>query len=626
MLWRDPIALVALVLVPLLVAVLVWAERRRRRALDAFVAAGLQDVVVPDVDPRRRRLREALVVAAVGCLVLALAGPRWGFEWEEVRRQGIDLVIALDTSRSMLATDVKPDRLARAKLGVRDVVAEARGDRLALVAFAGTAFLQCPLTLDHPAFVQTLDAVEVGLIPRGGTNLHAAITTALDAFDGREGKHQALVLITDGEKTEGDVAAAIAAAKERGVKIFTVGIGTPDGELIPGEGGGFVKDRKGQVVKSRLDEKTLQEIAVETGGVYLRAEGPTLGLTDLYRDHLATLDTRALGSTLQRRFEHRFQWPLAVALVLLLVEPLIRERRAPARARRRLVWRRAAAAVVLAAVSVGWLDPDAAGREGNRLYAEGRYDEASQQYNQGLLDAPDSARLHFNLGAARYKEGKWDEALAALEQVAADDGEPARTAAVAYNLGNVKFRQGQAVEASEAQKALQLWAEALVAYRRALGANPDDQDAKFNHELVERKIAELRKKLEEQRQQQEQGGEQQQDGQPKEDREQQDGEQPPQKQPDAGEQPPQPAPQEPSQDAPQDEQQPGAAQPAETPPDDGDGQDRAAGAADGERREGEMTRQEAAALLDAQREQEVQPGEIVRRLQGAVVGEPAQDW
>jgi len=618
MLWREPVVLLALGLVPLLGLFFLWAERARRRALDRFVAASLQPIVVPDLDLRRRRVREGFLVAVVALLVVALAGPRWGFEWEEVRRQGLDLVVALDTSRSMRATDVRPDRLTRARLGVRDLVAEARGDRLALVAFAGTAFLQCPLTLDHTAFLQALDAVEVGLIPRGGTNLAAALQAALEAFEGREGKHQAVVLITDGEKTEGDVAAAVAAAKARGVKVFTVGIGTAEGELIPLEGGGFVKDRKGQVVKSRLDEKTLQEIAVETGGVYLRAEGAALGLADLYRDHIAVLERRALGSTLVRRYEHRFQWPLALALLLLLAESLLVDRRAMASRSREAAWSRAAAAVLLLAVGTGWLDPHAAGREGNRLFAEGRFDEAAQQYNQGLLDAPDSAALHFNLGVARYKEGKLDEALAAFAQVPASEGDAGRTAALAYNIGNVKFRQGEALEASDPQQALARWAEALVAYRRALGANPDDQDAKFNHELVERRIAELRRRLEEQAKQEAhepQGAPQDRDdAQQAAPASQGEGEQEPPADEAHGEEP---RPERGTAEAPSG---------ADTPQEATAGEQAGGAVAEGTRSEGEMTPGEATALLDAQREQEVHPDEIVRRLQGARVAEPAEDW
>jgi Ca-activated chloride channel family protein len=243
----------------------------------------------------------------------------------------------------MLATDVKPNRLARAKLAVQDLLAQVGGDRVGLVAFAGTAFLQCPLTLDFGAFSQSLEAIEAGIIPRGGTNLAAAIDTSLAAFEGRQAEHQALVIITDGEDHGSDLDDAIKRATDRGVKLYTVGIGTSEGELIPLEKGGFLKDRSGQVVKSRLDETTLQKIANDTGGAYLHATDTAFGLTELYRDYIATMEKRELASTLERRFEHRFQWPLLVAFLLLLIEPMIGERRPEARtatSARRFPWRR----------------------------------------------------------------------------------------------------------------------------------------------------------------------------------------------------------------------------------------------------------------------------------------------
>lgn len=653
MLWSDPLQLAALVLVPALVGFLVWTQRRRRRALDAFVAAALLPTVAPEMDPRRRRLRAGLVVAAVAALVLALGGPMWGFRWEEVKREGIDLMIAIDTSRSMLATDVKPNRLARAKLSVRDLVAEARGDRIGLIAFAGTAFLQCPLTLDYGAVLESLDAIDVGLIPRGGTDLPVAIDAGLEAFEGRQGNHQALVLITDGESHEGDVKAAIERAKARGVKIFTVGIGTTEGELIPGEGGGFFKDRKGQAVKSRLDETTLQQIAVDTGGVYLHAAGPTFGLVELYRDHIADLDRRELSSALEKRFENRFQVPLAIAFLLLLIEPLLDERRRPASGRR---WfarvRGPVAALLLAVCGIGWLDPDATAREGNRLYETGKFPEAAEKYNQALVDEPESPRLHFNLGDAVYKQNRYDDALASFQKVPQEPTDPARTARTSYNIGNTKFRQGQAVEGAEPQKALGLWAEALVAYRRALGVAPDDVDTKWNHELVERKIAALRKKLEEQQQEhqkdQQQQGEQNQDQQKQEQQEKQNEQKPDEQQQAEKEQPEQqPGEQKPDEQQPQDQQQADGEQPTpeEQKPDEQQ-QQQADGAeqqdqqpsdeqksaqageaqgADGEPTD-EMSEKEAAALLDSQRDQELRPEDMARRLQGARVADPSRDW
>ncbi len=269
------------------------------------------------------------------------------------------------------------------------------------------------------------------------------------------------------------------------------------------------------------------------------------------------------------------------------------------------------ALVALAVAQLAWLDPHHKAREGNRQFAAGKYDEAAARYNEGLVDEPDSTLLHFNLGDAAYKQGKYDEALTAFQQVPASDEDKARAARVAYNIGNTKYRLGEAAEASEPQKALGLWAEAVASYRRALGAAPDDLDAKVNHELVERKIAELEKKLEEQqkeqKQQQEKQDENQQQGDQQQPQDQQKDEQPDQ----AGKQ-----------------EQPQQEQKTQEQHEQGGGQQeqqaQAAGE-DGEKKD-ELSPQEAAALLDTQREQEVRPDEVLKKLQGAGVAVPAQDW
>jgi Ca-activated chloride channel homolog len=677
--WDHPLFLLALLAAPALAAFFVWAAGRRARALATFVDASLLPIVAPDVDPRRRRLRALLVVAAVASLGLALGGPRWGFRWEELHREGIDLVVALDTSRSMLATDVKPNRLARAKLAIRDLADVATNDRLALVPFAGSAFVQCPLTLDHAAFLESLQATEVGIIPRGGTALATAIDTSLGAFEGREGRHQAIVLVTDGESHEGDWKAAVARAKERGVAIFTVGLGTTEGELLPSEQGvGFFKDRRGQAVKSRLDETTLEQVAVDTGGVYLHAAGAGLGLAEMYRDHIAKLDPRDLGSTLEKRYEARYRWPLLVALLLLLVEPLVPERRPAPTARTRRFWRAArgpVAALVLAALSVGWLDPTAKAREGVALYKEGKFAEAAQSWNEALVDTPEAPALHYDLGGAFYRQQQWDQALASFGKVPTDAGaDPKRTARTWYNVGNTRVRQGEASEKEKPQEALQQWGEALVAYRRALTADPSLTDAKYNLELVAKKVAALEEKLKQQQEQQpqdqpkdqqpqdqpkDQQNEQQKDQQKQQDQNQakedeqqppQDGQQEQQPKPEDG-QPDEPQPQPGEQGEPQppeepeeaqepegeprpeDQQQAGEApqppegeQQAGEPSPDGQPPPGQGTATAGERREGEMSPDEAAALLDAQRAEEVSPEDIAKRMQKGRVVEPAQDW
>ena len=284
------------------------------------------------------------------------------------------------------------------------------------------------------------------------------------------------------------------------------------------------------------------------------------------------------------------------------------------------------AAVALAAVSVGWLDPYAKAREGARLYSAGKYDDAVASYNEALTDQPDSPLLHFNLGDAAYKQGKYTDALNAFQQVPSSDADPGRTARVAYNMGNAKYRLGEAAETSDPKAALGLYAEALVAYRRAMGAAPDDVDIKFNHEFVEKKIADLKKKLEEQQKQKDQQNQQNQDQQNQQDQrnqqdqqnqqgDQQQGQQPQDQPKSDDQQQPAEKKQEPQQGEPKSDQQQQNAQ---------ENAQQAAGGV--ERKDGEMTQQEAASLLDSQRAQEVQPDEVTKRIQGAVVAEPAQDW
>ena len=333
MIWHTPQFLWLLLCVPLVAGLLVWALRRRRCALEQFAQASLLAVLLPDTNQRTHYWRSGLLVGALTLLLIALAGPRWGFQWEEVRREGADIVVVLDTSRSMLATDITPTRLERAKLALRDFVQHLQGDRIGLVTFAGSAFIQCPLTLDYGAFLESLRSVTVGIIPKGGTALGEAIGTGLAAFENQPGQHHALLIITDGEDHDGQVQAASQQAVEKGIKIYTVGVGSPEGELIPLSIDGrrsFLKDRQGQVVKSRLDTETLQQIALTTGGAYVYDTGPNLGLGEIYTRYLSQLEKRDLTSILEQRYAERFQLPLAVGFLLLALEACLRDRRSQA--------------------------------------------------------------------------------------------------------------------------------------------------------------------------------------------------------------------------------------------------------------------------------------------------------
>ncbi|MCX6358109.1 MAG: VWA domain-containing protein [Candidatus Aureabacteria bacterium] len=328
--WADARALYLLWLIAALLLFYRWAGGRRRKAMESFAQASLIPAVVAGVSRRRRRLAVALLVLAAFCIVLALAQPQWGYHWQRVTREGIDIVIAIDTSKSMLATDVKPDRLERAKMEVSELLGVLQGDRVALVAFAGSSYTVCPLTLDYGAVQMFLKVVRVGVVPLGGTDIGGAIEQAVRIFQGEERQYRALIILSDGEDHGTKVEAAAKQAKELGVKIFAVGVGSSSGELIPvdGEGGGkaWLKDTEGKVVQTKLQENTLQQLALESGGAYVYPAGGSLGLVDLYRDTIAAMEKKELGERQRKVYENRFQWPLALALLLLLLEIWVDQR------------------------------------------------------------------------------------------------------------------------------------------------------------------------------------------------------------------------------------------------------------------------------------------------------------
>src|ERR1043166_6574650 len=264
----------ALLIIPLLVVIFLRAEGQAARRLRKFVSERLLPDLARTVDRRRRNLRFALVFLGLALAITALAKPRWGYTYEDAKRKGLDLILAADTSRSMLSNDVPPNRLQRVKLATQDLINELQGDRVGLVAFAGRAFLQAPLTIDYDAAVEAINDLDTSTIPEGGTNISEAVELAVRTFGKSAIGNRAVIIFTDGEELSGDALKTSKAAADAGVRIFTVGVGTPEGSLIPlsGEGGGntFVKDSKGQVVKSKLDEKRLKEIAESTGGFYLQ--------------------------------------------------------------------------------------------------------------------------------------------------------------------------------------------------------------------------------------------------------------------------------------------------------------------------------------------------------------------
>jgi Ca-activated chloride channel homolog len=304
----------------------IWAGRRKQKAIDQFIGRELFGHLGGMVNKRLQKTKSLLLVCVFGLSVVALMRPQWGFSWQEIERQGLDIVVALDISKSMLAGDVKPNRLARSKLAIRDLVKKLSGDRIGLIAFSGAAYLQCPLTIDYEGFLFTLENVDTDSISRGGTSLASAIETAMKVFEGGNSKHSALIIITDGEDHEGNIEALSKRARDLGIKIFTVGIGTKEGELIQIDGA-FVKDKQGNVVKSRLNEDILREIAFITSGMYVHSTSSEFGLETIYRERLSKMEKQDIKAAMEKRYHERFQIFIALAIILAAAEQFISDKK-----------------------------------------------------------------------------------------------------------------------------------------------------------------------------------------------------------------------------------------------------------------------------------------------------------
>ena len=515
------LAAVALILID------IGAQRRRREAIAQFAAPSLVPGLTATLSGGRRLLKRVLLISAVALLFVAMARPHLLFSWSEEQRTGLDVLFAVDCSHSMLTEDVKPNRIERAKLAVQDFAEQVPDNRLGLVAFAGDAFLECPLTLDHDAFLTAVRDLDTETIPRPGTDIAAAIDEAVVALKSQPNNLKFMILVTDGEDLEGRVLDAAKTAAQAGLKIYTVGVGTAAGDVIPmrDDSGAvtFVHDADGAIVHSKLDEDKLREIARITGGAYEPLGQHGEGLSTIYNRYIASLPKQHLEEKREKVRYERFEWPLALATIFLIWEFLIRDRSgrsapevvAPAspnrpRMRRKPRVEPVGVALVLGLIWLGGLTGRAASTSdvAERDYKSGQYGSAEQNYQDAANAQPDRPDLQYDRGDAAYKAGQYIDAEDAFRK-ALNTPDLSLQENAYFNIGNAQLKHGEAMEKlNDTQRAKQFYQEAVHSYESALKLR-DAHDTRYNYEVAKRKLEQQQQKQQQQQQQQQQNQQQQ---------------------------------------------------------------------------------------------------------------------
>lgn len=474
--FSNPYAINLLWLLFPVAGVQIYGLMKRKKILNAFANISMQAVIIPGYDPNRRWIKLICIIVASGLAIFAMAGPQWGFRWEKVNQKGVDIMIALDCSKSMLAQDIKPNRLERAKREIVDLLNMLQSDRAGLVAFSGQAILQCPLTLDHQAFHIFLNVLEPGFLPIGGTNLEAAVQSCYQGFEKNSDTQKAIILITDGEGTTGKTDQILEKIVKEGIKIFTIGVGEPQGAPIPDESGGFKKDKSGNIILSKVDEAELQRIAAQTGGAYVRSVAGDMDLDLIYKDKiLGTMEKKNLESGKRKIWENRYQWFLFPALIFFFIEFIL------------LPIRKTKNFIVLFFICFGLFVPqvtDAASvsknvRQGMSAFEEKVYDKALKHFIDAQLENPDDRRLYYNIGTAAYMDGQYELAKQNFTHAANSKDVELRHNAI-YNLANTQYKLGHLDDA-------------IAGYEKLLKEFPDDVQAKENLEFVKRKKEEQKK-------------------------------------------------------------------------------------------------------------------------------------
>lgn len=474
--FEDPIYLYALVLIPLLAVIRLWMVSRQKKRLRKFGDRDLVRQLMPDVSRFRPLVKFVLLLTALALIILMIARPQFGTKINREKRTGIETIIAMDISNSMLAEDVTPSRLDRSKMMVENLVDHFTNDKIGLIVFAGDAFIQLPITSDYVSAKMFLSSITPSMIATQGTDIAKAITMSTNSFTQQEGVGKAIIVITDGEDHEGGALEAAKEAQNKGMRVYVLGVGSPKGAPIPTGNGDYMKDNMGQTVMTGLNEEMCRQIAQAGGGAYIHVENNSNAQDQL--DHeLDKLAKKEIESTIYSDYDEQFQAVCIIVLLLLIIEVCILDIKNPMLKNVSLFKRnkKAVVAVLFLLVATG---VQAQGdrllvRQGNKQFRAGNYAEAEVSYRKAVEKNPRNAQAHYNLGNALLGQRKDSAAVVQFENAAKQETNAMRKAQSYHNIGVICQGQKQ-------------YAQAIEAYKEALRNNPTDDETRYNLELCKR--------------------------------------------------------------------------------------------------------------------------------------------
>ena len=476
--FEDSIYLYLLAVIPVLALLRFMMTRAQKKRLRKFGDPQLVRQLMPDVSRWRPSVKFWLLEAALALIIVMLARPQFGTKISHEKRQGIETIIAMDISNSMLAQDVTPSRLDRCKMMVENLVDNFTDDKIGLIVFAGDAFIQLPITSDYVSAKMFLSDIQPSLIATQGTDIALAISKAMNSFTQEEGIGKAIIVITDGEDHEGGAVEAAKDARKKGMRVYVLGVGSTGGAPIPDGNGGYMKDRGGNTVMTRLNQDMCREIAKAGGGAYIHVDNNSDAQRQLDNE-LAKLSKKETESTVYSDYDEQFQAVGILVLLLLIVELCLLECKNPLLKNVRFFkGKRRYATVMLPLMLITAIpsqaqDDRSSIREGNRLFRSGKHADSEVSYRKAMEKNPRNPQAAYNLGNALFAQKKDSAAVVAYQSGVQLETSAIRKAMGYHNMGVV----------CQSHK---MFAEAIEAYKNALRLNPKDDEARYNLELCKK--------------------------------------------------------------------------------------------------------------------------------------------